>query len=274
MDIKQSININSIPKSQILTTLNFGLKRKRSQLFYKHLNLNIEDLQKYGNKNSKCDFILEFRNPVNAHTQDLLNDKKKESRNNVLTSFSSDSSSSCCSCNDLTLNFKKPKLLSLNDCDNFDDMYHHPSVRKPNWTWNKLYQQKLNYINKKRNFEPTTTLLYASKKIDLKKSLNETPTPRNTFSDDGDGFGSTPVLQTDKVTTKFSFANASDQSYLDSSIYSDNDCTTDCDDLEVLSLIATNNNNNSCILDDLRDMSSYNTNALLTGFESPCTMSL
>ncbi|KAL6926098.1 hypothetical protein ACO0SA_002422 [Hanseniaspora valbyensis] len=274
MDIKQSININSIPKNQISTTLNFGLKRKRSQLFYKHLNLNIEDLKKYGNKNSKCDFILEFLNPVKAQAQDFHNDKRKESKNNVLTSFSSDSSSSSCSCNDLTLNFKKPKLLSLNDCDNFDDMYHHPSVRKPNWTWNKLHQQKSSYVNKKNNFESTSTLLYASKKIALKKSLNETPTPRNTFSDDGDGFSSTPISQTDKVTTKFSFENTSEQSYLDSSTYSDNECTTDCDDLEVLSLIATKNNNNSCILDDLRDMTSSNTNALLTGFESPYTMTL
>lgn len=270
MDIKQSININSIPKSQISTNLNFGLKRKRSQLFYKHLNLNIEELQKYGNKNSKCDFILEFLNPDKAHAQNFLNDKKKEPRNNALTPFSSESSSSSCSCNDLTLNFKKPKLLSLNDCDRFDDMYHHPSVRKPTWTWNKLYQQKSNYINKKSNLESTSTLLY-----DLKKSLNETPTPRNTFSDDDDDdFGSTPVFQTNKEITKLSFENTADQSYLDSSIYSDNDCSTDCDDLEVLSLIATKNNNNSCILEDLRDMSSYNKNALSTGFESSYTMSL
>ena len=96
---------------------------------YKHKNANISD--------PDCERPSAH---VNTYSLIIFKDFSKEKLNTVSHKRNYSVSSSISSHRDLISNLKKPKLgQAYDDIIIQDEMYHHPSVKKPTWTWNNLY---------------------------------------------------------------------------------------------------------------------------------------
>lgn len=96
---------------------------------YKHKNANISD--------PDCERPSAH---VNASSLMIFKDFNKEKLNTVAQKRNYSITSSIGSHRELILNLKKPKLSqAYDDTIIQDEMYHHPSVKKPTWTWNNLY---------------------------------------------------------------------------------------------------------------------------------------
>ncbi|KKA01848.1 hypothetical protein D499_0R00570 [Hanseniaspora uvarum DSM 2768] len=97
--------------------------------FYKHKNTNISD--------PDCERPSSY---VNSSSYLIFEDSNQYILNAIAQKRNYNSTLSTSSQNAMTSKFKKPKFSSVyDDLVIQDEMYHHPCVKKPSWTWNNLY---------------------------------------------------------------------------------------------------------------------------------------
>lgn len=86
--------------------------------------------------------------------------------------------------NGSSIDYKKPKFRNHSDDSAKDEMYHHPSVKKPMWTWNNLYINAEVAKTKQR----TSSTDEMNKSFDNNDSFSDksgytTPTTKSDFSE-------------------------------------------------------------------------------------------
>lgn len=83
-----------------------------------------------------------------------------------------------------SIKYKKPKIKNQTEESVEDDMYHHPSVRKPMWTWNNLYINSEVAKTKQRSSSfDKMKLLFDNNDSYSDKSGYTTPTTKSDFSE-------------------------------------------------------------------------------------------
>lgn len=147
--------------------------RVQSQFsLYKHKNANISDPdyeQPSMYLNSSSYLIFKDFNPKEFNTES----QKR--------SYSLSSSKEY---NESPIKYKKPKIKIHTEDPVEDDMYHHPSVKKPMWTWNNLYINSQVAKIKQRSFS-SGKMRHSFDNSDSfsDKSGYTTPTTKSDFSE-------------------------------------------------------------------------------------------
>lgn len=139
---------------------------------YKHKNANISD------PNNEQPSIY-----LNSASYLIFNDfsPKGISSESQKRTYSVSSSNGY---NRSSIKYKKPKIENQTDDLVEDEMYHHPSVRKPMWTWNNLYINSEVAKTRKRSLSFDKIKLSLDNNDSYSdKSGYTTPTTKSDFSE-------------------------------------------------------------------------------------------